>query len=540
MRYFFLATLIGLSLYTHAQKTNINIKWGDLNRSSRNLAIESIIAYDSKNFFIKKIKANSIVSGIGQESKVRYEIEKFNQKLESTGSVDLTKLLKGYKETVEDIVHYQNKLFLLTTKLDRAAKNYQFFLRGISKNQLALTSKKIKVYEFDYDWTLSPPAVDYRISRDSSKLMIIYKLPGKRNENKKIGYTILDENLNKSFQENLLLPVKDKLLEINDYKVSKKGGVMIMATEYKGSRRDATAFGKPNYNFRLFYDNPGEEADKLKDIELKLEDKFITDLQLAFTANETIIGAGFYSEEGKKSIKGSYYFKINENKTAIEIEEYKDFGIDFIVTEVPERQEKKLRRRSDQGKTVEMYEYDLDQLILRDDGGVVLLAEQYYISSYSRSTSSYADPYDNSRREVVNNYHYNDIIVININPDGSIEWSKKIPKSQTTSGDRGYYSSYQSAIVKDKIYLFYNDNAKNLFKENAKKDKTHPFLINRDALMVMAVLNLEGDIKKAKLFRFGESEVYMRPKIAQQVSENEMIIYGDRARKMRFGKIIFN
>jgi len=186
-----------------------------------------------------------------------------------------------------------------------------------------------------------------------------------------------------------------------------------------------------------------------------------------------------------------------------------------------------------------LYEYDLDRLILRDDGGVVLLAEQYYISSYSRSANFGSDPYANNRREVVNNYHYNDIIIININPDGNIEWASKIPKQQTTSGDNGYYSSYQPAIIKNKIYLFYNDNPKNLFKANAKKDKTHPFVINRDGVMVMAVLNLDGNLKKAKLFRFAESEVYMRPKIALQIAGNELLIYGDRARKMRFGKIVF-
>jgi len=192
---------------------------------------------------------------------------------------------------------------------------------------------------------------------------------------------------------------------------------------------------------------------------------------------------------------------------AIEVEEHKAFDIDFIVTEVPERQEKRLRRRSEQGKTVELYEYDLDRLILRDDGGVVLMAEQYYISTYSRSANFASDPYANNRREVVNNYHYNDIIIININPDGNIDWASKIPKQQTTSGDNGYYSSYQPAVIKNKIYLFYNDNPKNLFKANTKKDKTHPFVINRDGVMVMAILNLNGDLKKAKLFRFAESEV---------------------------------
>lgn len=539
MHYFVLAVLMACFFQLEAQKTNVNIKWGEIIRTSRNSNIQEIVAYDASSFFVKKVKAGSIMTSFAQNNRLRYSIEKYNRQLKSTGETDLQKLLKGTKEEVEDVFQFQDRLFLLTTRLDRNSKEHQFFLRGLDKNFLSLTSEKIKVYEFEYDWTLGMPSIDFRISRDSTNLMVIYNLPNKRNENDKIGYTIFDENMQKTSQRIHALPVKDRLMEIEDYDVSNNGEVMVLGKEYKGNRREMTTFGKPNYTFRLFYDDLQSEEAELNKIEMTLEDKFITDLKLAFTKKGDIIGAGFYSEEGTKSIKGSYYIKLNKNKTAIEVEEHKAFDIDFIVTEIPERQEKRLRRRSDQGKTVELYEYDLDRLVLRDDGGVVLMAEQYYISTYSRTANFNSDPYSNNRREVVNNYHYNDIIIVNINPDGEIDWASKIPKQQTTSGDNGYYSSYQPAVIKNKIYLFYNDNPKNLFKANSKKDKTHPFVLNRDGVMIMAILNLDGDLKKAKLFRFGESEVYMRPKIALQVSENEIIIYGDKARKMRFGKIVF-
>jgi len=335
MRYFILFVTLSLSYFSEAQKTNINIKWGEIMRTSRNTNIQEIVAYDAVSFFVKKVKANSIISSFGQNNKTKYTIEKYNRQLKNAGDVDLQKLLKGTKEDVQEIFQFQNRLYLLTTKLDRPAKKHQFFLRGLDKNFLSLTTERINVYEFDYDWTLGMPAVDFRISRDSTQLMIIYNLPNKRNEKEKIGYTIFNKKLEKTNQRVHALPVKDRLMEIEDYDVSNNGEVMVLGIEYKGNRREMTTFGKPNYTFRLFYDALDTEDTELNDIEMTLEEKFITDLQLAFTKNGDIIGAGFYSEEGTKSIKGSYYIKLNKNKTEIELEEHKAFDISFIVTEVP-------------------------------------------------------------------------------------------------------------------------------------------------------------------------------------------------------------
>jgi len=90
------------------------------------------------------------------------------------------------------------------------------------------------------------------------------------------------------------------------------------------------------------------------------------------------------------------------------------------------------------------------------------------------------------------------------------------------------------------LYLFYNDHAKNLFKENTnKKDRTYDMLLNNDAVFAMSVITPTGDLKKLKLFRAGESEVYIRPQAMQQISADEILIYGDKQRKSRFGKIVF-
>jgi len=84
-------------------------------------------------------------------------------------------------------------------------------------------------------------------------------------------------------------------------------------------------------------------------------------------------------------------------------------------------------------------------------------------------TTTSTDANGGTRTTTVYYYYYNDIIVININPGGETEWTKKIAKRQPSSNDGGFFSSYSLSIVKDKMYFVFNDSPKNLItsvKEN--------------------------------------------------------------------------
>ena len=101
----------------------------------------------------------------------------------------------------------------------------------------------------------------------------------------------------------------------------------------------------------------------------------------------------------------------------------------------------------------------MDQLILRNDGGALLIAEQYFVQEeYDRNQfydPYYSNYYNRNYNDIDYVYNYNDIIVVNIRPDGEIEWTARIPKRQVTTNDGGYYSSYAMSIVRSKIYFVF-------------------------------------------------------------------------------------
>jgi hypothetical protein len=177
--------------------------------------------------------------------------------------------------------------------------------------------------------------------------------------------------------------------------------------------------------------------------------------------------------------------------------------------------------------------YALDDLILRSDGGALLIAEQYFVRQYA--VRDFWDPRFGSTIRYDYYYNYNDIIIVNIKPTGEIEWATRIPKIQETINDGGYYSSYSKAIVRDKIYFIYNDNNRNFSKDS---ERIYNFN-GRNSVIAVTEVSIDGSTRKFPLFSNRDAGVITRPKICKQVGLRKMVIFGERGRTYRFGDLSF-
>ena len=103
-------------------------------------------------------------------------------------------------------------------------------------------------------------------------------------------------------------------------------------------------------------------------------------MKIAINQVGDIICGGFYSDNGTSSINGSYFLKIDQNTTSITSKSFKEFGIDFITQNMTDKKQKESsKNEKTKGKDVELYEYDLEDIVLRDDGGAILIGEQYFV-----------------------------------------------------------------------------------------------------------------------------------------------------------------
>ncbi|MEO1626164.1 MAG: hypothetical protein AAFV25_13485, partial [Bacteroidota bacterium] len=158
------------------------------------------------------------------------------------------------------------------------------------------------------------------------------------------------------------------------------------------------------------------------------------------------------------------------------------------------------------------------------------VAEQYFVQEESFRDFYYG-------RFTVNYfYNYNDIIVVNIRPDGEIEWATHIPKRQETSNDGGYFSSYAMSIVRDRLYFIFNDNGRNF---SANDRRLYNFDGQRNSVISLAEVRKDGSLDVYPLFNNREADIITRPKVCKQSGKREMVIYGERGRKYKFAKLVF-
>jgi len=406
-------------------------------------------------------------------------------------------------------------------------------MQRVDKKTLKPSSKIEKIAAIDYSENNKRNAGNFRIrtSEDSTKVLVYYNLPYEAGSSEKFGFHVFDNAFNQLWHKEIAIPYKDELFDIENYKVDNNGNVHLIGIVFKEKKKKKRK-GKPNYRYQLLsYYNEGNQ---LEEYPIKIEGKFLTDMQIAINKDKDIICSGFYSDERSFSIKGSYFLKISSETKEVISKSFNEFGIDFITQNMTERREKKTKKKADKGKNVELYEYDLYNIILKDDGGAVLIGEQYYVQQV---TSSMPNGSGGRTTSTSYFYNYNDIIVINVAADGQIKWTEKIPKRQVTAGDRGFFSSFVYSVVNDKIFFVFNDHPKNLFYKG--EGRLANFNKSKQSLVVLVELDSNGKQTREALFSSKEADILTRPRVCEQVSAKELVLFGERKTTHRFAKISF-
>ncbi len=522
-------TLITLVMITNAFSQNkskdIDIIFGEEAREARSSMLESILGYDETGIYILKTEARSVFS-----LEKDYFIEHFDNKMNQTKWKEIIiKDKKGDERDYEFIVYMNNTLYLFSSIENKKTDNVILYAQTINKKTLRLNNDSRKITEINYAKKGSKSFGDfeYEISRDESKLMIHYLLPVRKKEKEKIALIVLDKDLELLWGRKCTLSYMKELFEDERYRVDNDGNAYVLGIVYKDKALTKRR-GKPNYKYQLIcYKDEGETYEEYP---IALSGKFITDMQIAITEKNDIICAGFYSNVGTFSISGSYYLNVDGSTGDIITKSYKKFGLEFITQNMTERKANRAKKKKRKGKDVELFEYDLDNIILRDDGGAVLVGEQFFIEAHSYTSQ-------NGVTSTRYYYNYNDIIVINIDPEGQIEWAKKIPKEQRSVSDFGAYSSYAISILGDKMFFIFNDNPKNLMnKGDGKLKRYNP---KRESIVTLVRMDNEGNYKKEALYKMKRSSVLIRPKLSEQISDDEMIIFGKKGKNQQFTKLIY-
>jgi hypothetical protein len=502
-----------------------NITWGEEIRASRRTTLDDLVGYDQDNLYAVQREFKYL----GPSDVL---LESYDSDLNQLKSIEWA---RTKDQVLEHMQLSGGKLWMFSSKDDGSASK-GLYLNEVDRKTMIPSRKiqKIASAKGSNSFTLKRVEFIFRQSRNEEFLGIasISNFGRQKEEEQKITLTVLDKDMQIVWENDVVFPWRDYLFDVEKLRVDQEGNAYLLGLLYQGDKRKEKRKGEPNYEYHVvkFKKDKSEPEDYL----IKLEKEFITDMTIDVLDNQDIVAAGFYSSKGTFSIDGTYFATVDATSKQIKRKAQKEFDLDFITQAMTERQAEKAEKKEAKGKEVELFEYDLDDIVLREDGGAVLVGEQYYMFTTVTTTTTAGG---GTSTRTTDHYIYNDIFVVNLSPEGIIEWALKIPKRQHTTNDGGYYSSYTLSVTDDKMLFLFNDNPKNLIERDEGKYKN--FAPGRESMVMLAEVTTNGTVEKKSLFSSNEAEVIIVPKVSEQVDDNTLVIFGKKGKAQRFMKLEF-
>ena len=182
----------------------------------------------------------------------------------------------------------------------------------------------------------------------------------------------------------------------------------------------------------------------------------------------------------------------------------------------------------------ELTDYEIRDFVFKDDGSVVMFIEEYFVNT---TGVPWDDENGVTRTERSDFYHFDDIVVVSVDPNGKIEWCKRIQKQQVSAEDQGYFWSFLPILVNDKIHIVFNQRIRPFYDEDLRKELS--FDARRAQLALMITLDAEGNIEKESLFDVRAERTAAVPRVSAQISDNRAIIYSRFKKTEKFAEIDF-
>lgn len=396
-----------------------------------------------------------------KENRGGFIVQKFEgETLEESKRSESEGLPKGAVK--EGCIQVDSRIYLFYSLWDKPAGKEQLFVRELDFNTLKFKADKLlisvkgKVSGVLY----SGGAFVYRVydkfnislNFDETMFLIQYRInPEEKRDalNKdKIGFHTFDLDLAEVWESVVTMPYTEKKMNNVGYCLDNFANVYILAEVYKDETTKRTdKEGNPNYDLELIRIDADDQNVSQSNITLK--DKFLTNYGF-FEGNDfEIIISGYYSNDKYGANNGMYVYRLDKEGSVIS-QSTNEFSADVLKQFESQRTQSKVDNADRKGK-LGLNNLRLRKLIIHSDGSITSIGEVYYVVSH----------YNSKTGQTTYTYYYEEMILMNINPDGELVWMKKLPKFQYGGSPRGGMSFYYMAS-ENNMYLVFLDNVKNL------------------------------------------------------------------------------
>jgi len=272
---------------------------------------------------------------------------------------------------------------------------------------------------------------------DNKRLILAYSSEAKGSTFELEG-KIIDDNLN------ILKHVHSTFSTDNSLEAGEKS----IANDTTIYVQTYTTTGTLNYADQYWILKLKPSTSKFEHLELKLGDKYATGGYMKIdNMNNRLYFGGFYSDKKNGDFDGVIYAQYDNSSHSFQTTKFIPF-------------DEKLKLASGIRQSEHPFDnYHVKQIIIKNDGGFVMVSEIQYTttrSNYYPSPGYYAF-YNSVSTSIVREYHFKDIMALSYDKDGNRLWSSFVPKEQYSQEDGGMFSSYSFLNSGGTLAFMYND-----------------------------------------------------------------------------------
>lgn len=292
--------------------------------------------------------------------------------------------------------------------------------------------------------------------------------------------------------------------------VDNEGGMhMVMNRDNDRYKKD-----KPHH-FEFMYQPPTDVSTTTFSVELESKLSYDAFFKID-NLNRTIVGCGMHSAKNKGRTQGYYFMKIPYEDPQNHTLSFYEFKQEFMEQLV----DKKVK------VTKGLFDVGIQDIVLRRDGGAVLICEQlknFERNSGTNNNLNTTRSYYNARevgRYAVDHY-YEDLFLFSIHPDGEHHWEEILHKKQFSQDDDAAFSSFFLVKTPRKLRLVYNDEIRN---ENTVSEYT---------------IEGSGTFDRNSIMNTASQDLRLRFRESKQVAANEIIVPSERKSKLKLVRMLF-
>jgi hypothetical protein len=274
-----------------------------------------------------------------------------------------------------------------------------------------------------------------------------------------------------------------------------------------------TPVGAQSYADQLWLLSLRKGSRRFYSREFPLNDQYAANTYMKLdNANNRIYAGGFYSDKKNGNYEGALYgyYDISDsswhNKQALPFDE-------SIRNAAAKRNEKKAFNN-----------YQVKQMIIKKDGGFVLIAEDFYLTTRTSNAAwgGYYSPYNGPfSTPSVREYNYGDILTLSYDAAGKRDWYAFIRKSQYSQEDGGVFSSYALVNTGGSLGFLYND------------------FNTRTSKIQFSTVDATGKVDIRSLSSGNANDPDWLPRSGKQISLREVVVPSISRRQISFAKVIF-